>query len=412
MVPARQVIRILSEFSFTTYITNRLPLRGLYFFWSVLPRFAVSADGFIACLSADFAYWTSEVFFMELRHLQSFIVVAEELSFTRAAARLHLTQPPLSRQIQALETLLGVRLLARGRSSQVTLTDAGRSFLADARRLLTAGDEAREHARKAAHGQQGKLVLANVAALSQGVVSPLLQAFRAQYPLVEIFLVELAPADRTAALREGRIHLGIYPEGCLPQDPQFESQGLYACPMVAVLPPGHPQANPAEAHVEMDIHALAGDTVLVPPPEAAPGYLERVDRACAAAKFTPAALHPVGGVPNLLGMVSAGYGVAILPEVLVGASVPAGQMRRLRAPVPPFRLSLIWSGAATSQALKNFREVATAFALQATRTPVRPAGNPSSVGSAGGGRPVVRRSRLAQGHDAGRPRRVREPASA
>ncbi len=338
--------------------------------------------------------------------------MAEELSFTRAAARLHLTQPPLSRQIQALETVLGVRLLERGRSSQVTLTDAGRSFLADARRLLTAGDEAREHAQDAAHGQQGRLILANVAALSQGVVSPLLQAFRAQYPRVEIFLVELEPADRTAALREGRIHLGIYPEGCLPQDPQFESQPLYACPMVAVLPPGHPRANPTEAHVEMDIHALAGDTVLVSPREVTPGYLERLDRACAAADFTPAALHPVAGVPNLLGMVSAGYGVAILPEVLVGASVPAGRMRRLRAPVPPFRLSLIWSGTATSQVLENFRKVAATFALQATRTPARPAENTLGVGSAGGDQPAVRRACLAQGHGAGHPRRVREPASA
>ncbi len=255
----------------------------------------------------------------------------------------------------------------------MALTDAGRSFLTDARRLLAAGAEAREHAREAAHGHRGRLILANVAALSRGVVSPLLQAFRAQYPRVEIFLVELEPADRTAALREGRIHLGIYPEGCLPQDPQFESQPLYACPMVAVLPPGHPLADPAQARAELVIHALAGETVLVPPAEVSRGYLERVERACAAADFTPAALHPVGGVPNLLGMVEAGYGVAILPEVLVGAPVPAGQMRRLRAPVPPFRLRLIWSLTVPSQTLENFRAVAETFASQVNEVPVPPA---------------------------------------
>lgn len=280
----------------------------------------------------------------------------------------------------------------------MALTDAGRSFLADARRLLAASDEAREHAQDAALGHRGRLILANVAALSRGVISPLLQAFRAQHPLVEIFLVELEPADRTAALREGRIHLGIYPDCCLPQDPQFASQPLYACPMVAVLPPGHALANPSEARVELDIHALAGETVLVPPAEVARGYLERVERACAAADFTPAALHPVGGVPNLLGMVEAGYGVAILPEVLVSTPVPAGQMRRLRAPVPPFRLRLIWSLAATSQALENFRAVAGTFARQTAEMPAPPAEIPAGTST---GRLAGTPSRTNIGHSGG-----------
>ena len=299
---------------------------------------------------------------MDLRHLQSFVAVAEELSFTRAAARLHLTQPPLSRQIQGLERELGVSLFNRGRSSQVSLTDAGQSFLQDARRLLAAATEARERAQAVAHGKEGRLNVANIAALSRGVVSPLLQAFRAEYPLVEVFLVELDRTEQTPALRAGRIHLGIYPEGCAPQDPQFRSQPLFACPMVAVLPPGHPLAKTGDAHVELDLHALAGETVLVPPPEVAPGYLGRLDQACAATGFTPAARHPVGGVPNLLGMVAAGYGVAILPEVLVGAPVPDGQMRRLRAPVPLFRLHLIWSRERSSQVLENFLAVAGRFA--------------------------------------------------
>ena len=302
---------------------------------------------------------------MELRYLKSFIAVAEELSFSRAATRLRVAHPPLSRQIQALEKLLGVRLLERGRARQVTLTDAGRRSLQEPRHLLTAGAEARDRAQAAARGKQGELVLGNVASLSRGVISPLLQAFRARWPRVEISLVELEPTARTAALREGRIHLGIYPEVCLPQDPQFQSQPLYSCPMVAVLPPNHPLAHPEAAHVEMDIHALAGETVLVPPPETAPGYLERLNQACVATDFTPSALHPVGGVPNLLGMVAAGYGVAILPEVLVSAPVPDGQMRRLRAPVPRFRLRLIWLRGATSQALENFREVAATFTREA-----------------------------------------------
>ena len=118
--------------------------------------------------------------------------------------------------------------------------------------------------------------------------------------------------------------------------------------------------TPAEKHEndDLDIHCLAQDTILTPAADHSPGYGERLEHTCAAAHFTPAAMHPVEGVPNLLGMVTAGYGVALLPEVLVRGQVPASQVRRLRAPVPPFRLNLLWLRQSTSQVLRNFLLVA------------------------------------------------------
>ncbi len=291
---------------------------------------------------------------MDLRHLRSFIAVAEELSFRRAAERMRLSQPPLSRQIRALEEELGVRLLERDRRKRVSLTDAGHAFLTDARRTIASAEEGLQHAREAGLGSRGRLNLANIAALSTRVVPPLLTAFRAEYPLVEVFLVELERTEQAAALREGRIHLGIYPDLCAPRTRQFQSQSLFSCPMVAVLPPQHALAKKNDP--EIDIEALAGETVLIPSPKVSPGYMERLNHSCAAANFTPTALHPVDGVLNLLGMVNAGYGVAILPEVLV--SVHNCRTRRLRAPVPHFRLKLIWLRNAPSLVLQNFLAVA------------------------------------------------------
>jgi DNA-binding transcriptional LysR family regulator len=291
---------------------------------------------------------------MDLRHLRSFVTVAQELSFRAAAKRLGMSQPPLSRQIKVLEEEVGVRLLERDRNRRVTLTDAGQTFLADAKRTLAAAEATLRHTREAANGARGRLNVANIAALSIRVVPPLLHLFRVLHPEVKVFMIELERTEQVAALREGRIHVGIYPDLCTPQDRQFQSQGLFACPMVAVLPPSHPDAGAENQEMELDIHALAKDTVLIPSPNYSPGYQERLEHTCEAAHFTPAATHPVEGMPNLLGMVTAGYGVALLPEVLVRGQVPACQVRRLGAPVPPFRLNLIWLRQSTSQILQNF----------------------------------------------------------
>ena len=123
---------------------------------------------------------------------------------------------------------------------------------------------------------------------------------------------------------------------------------------MALLPPEHTQARPGGEGTELNIHALSKDTILIPSPDYSPGYRERLDYTCAAADFTPTATHPVEGVPNLLSMVAAGYGVALLPEVLVQGQAPNCQVRRLAAPVPPFRLNLLWLRQSTSQVLQNF----------------------------------------------------------
>jgi DNA-binding transcriptional LysR family regulator len=155
---------------------------------------------------------------MYLRHLRSFVAVAEELSFRRAPQRLQISQPPLSRQIKALEEELGVRLLEGDRCARVSLTDAGKSFLADARRAIVTAVAARD--------ARNLLKLGNMPVLSTRVLTPLLRAFREHSPQVEVSLLEMNRPMQLEALLDGRIHVGIFPGLGAPLDRQFQSAAL------------------------------------------------------------------------------------------------------------------------------------------------------------------------------------------
>ena len=296
---------------------------------------------------------------MELRHLRYFAAVAELLSFRRAAGRLHVSQPTLTRQIQALEEELGLRLLKRNRRREVALTAAGRSYLADAHQVLTTVMAAKGRAQAAERGELNRLNLATIAALSAKFLPGCLRAFRAEFPQVEVGLFEMERTEQLAALREGRIHLALFPCLGAPLEPGLESLTVWSCPMVAVLPAGHALAKKNKAHGKgMDIQALTGEVLVIPSPEGSPGYVERLDQLRAVANFHPGSVRPVDGADNVLGMVAAGYGVAVLPEILVAASIPLCVTKRLRAPVAPLELKLLWRREILTEATRSFLAVA------------------------------------------------------
>jgi DNA-binding transcriptional LysR family regulator len=202
---------------------------------------------------------------------------------------------------------------------------------------------------------RGRLNIANIASLSAKVLPRLLSEFRRQSPDVEVSVVEMTRGEQLAALRDGRIHLGIYPDLGASLDRRFQSQPLFSCPMVVVLPADHDLAK--DVTTEIDVKALVGMTLVTPSPKDSPGYFERLNQLCAFAHFTPATLFPVPGFENVLGMVAAGYGVTIMPEVVVGSPGPAWRTRRLCAPVPPMELKLVWLRASSSLVLQNFLSV-------------------------------------------------------
>ena len=171
---------------------------------------------------------------MELRQLRYFVAVAEELHFRRAAARLHISQPPLSQQIAALESELGVTLLARTRR-RVALTPAGAAFLREARAILQGVDTAADTARAIGAGQEGVLRVSFVGSALLSIVPAIVQGFRAARPRVQIELRERSSTEQLAAVRGGSADIGLLRP---PLDPDHElvSELVLREPTVAALP--------------------------------------------------------------------------------------------------------------------------------------------------------------------------------
>src|SRR5438270_9920297 len=176
---------------------------------------------------------------MELRHLRYFVAVAEALNFTKAAAQLRLAQPSLTRQIHNLEEEIGVRLLNRTKS-HVALTEEGRSFLADARRVLTLADESVLSVQRLSRGETGQLNIGYVASFNFELLPMSLQLFRESFPHAALNLFDMNPAEQFRALEARKIDLGFV--GLRPSqtstDLQWESVGRHKT--VVALPTRHP----------------------------------------------------------------------------------------------------------------------------------------------------------------------------
>src|SRR5450432_266347 len=174
---------------------------------------------------------------MELRHLRYFVTVAEELHFGRAAARLHMAQPPLSRQIQLLEAELGFQLFERSRR-RVELTPAGGALLGGARQVFDTLDVAIHDARSASQGESGRLVVGYPSSLAYSGLTELLRAFRSRVPGVEVTLRELSPGEQLSALKAGNLDVGFVRSSL--DDPSLSAELVRREALMVVLPNDHP----------------------------------------------------------------------------------------------------------------------------------------------------------------------------
>jgi DNA-binding transcriptional LysR family regulator len=246
---------------------------------------------------------------MELRHLRYFIAVAEELHFTRAAERLHIGQPPLSHAIQVLEADVGARLLERTKRS-VRLTEAGKLFLADARKILAMAEQAAETARRAERGEAGELRIGftystPLTPLFAGVIN----RYRKEFPLVTLTLHEMATMRQLEAIGERALDLGFVrpPEVAVPAGIKLTS--LREDPLMVVLPTGHRLApKPAIAIKELEEFPF-----VMYPPGAGTGIYPQILRLCRAAGFVPRIGQTAGEASTIIGLVAAGSGVTLLP---------------------------------------------------------------------------------------------------
>jgi len=249
----------------------------------------------------------SEIHPLELRQLRYFVAVAEELHFRRAAARLHISQPPLSLQIRQLEQELGFQLLHRTRR-RVDLTPAGQAFLRDARAILHEVDTAVQTARRIDAGQSGRLRISFVGSALLSIVPLAVQRFRAVRPDVEIVLRERSTTDQLRAVAEGAVDVGLIRPPIEPSD-RLKVERVMREHTVAALPVGHPLTVLGR----VPLRRLAAEPLVLFPRAQAPGFHDLLISSLAA---TGAHVRVVQYAPEMLtivGLVAAGIGVSPAP---------------------------------------------------------------------------------------------------
>lgn len=272
---------------------------------------------------------------MELRHLRYFVAVAEELNFRRAAARLFIEQPPLSRQIQDLEREVGVLLLRRvGR--RVELTEAGAAFLREARTTLLQAERAIESARRADRGEVGRLTIGFSVYAFQGVLPCILRAYRRAYSEVEVSLAEMCTPTQLKALESGEIDVA-FPHAS-PALPWLETRLLTREPLILALPDGHPLAE----RDPVPLAALADEPFVLFPAHQHVQIHAEILAMCQHAGFTPRIVEEATPPPVAVGLVEAGIGVSLFARSLGNVPRPGVVFRDLDVTTPCLNLYVAW----------------------------------------------------------------------
>ncbi len=261
---------------------------------------------------------------VELRHLRYLVAVADGLSFTRAARALRVAQPALSRQIRQLEEEIGVTLFERN-SRRVSLTEAGRAFLAEARGVLERSEEAVRAARDSARRSPGPLSLGYVWGLFHSMAPAGLTRFRQRWPDISVHLLDLTATQQAAALLEGRLDAGLIGLADEADAAGLAKRKVGTCQFVAALPAGHREARRRTVSVE----AFGSESFLVISELNFPGASRLALDACARAGFRPRILRTAERGFSLLGLVASQCGVALVPESLRALPHPGVVFRPL-----------------------------------------------------------------------------------
>jgi DNA-binding transcriptional LysR family regulator len=272
---------------------------------------------------------------VELRQLRYFIAVAEEGSFSRAAGRLHVSQPPLSTQIKGLEDELGVQLLERSNRG-VALTPAGLVFFEEARTVLARLEHAKKATLRANRSDIGMLSIGFVSIADYGILPPALKNFRSSYPLVEVQLHELTTDAQIRELRAARLDLGI---GLGPVDePDLEFERVLREELVLATPAGHPAAKGDGA---IDLRALSKENFIVPPREIAPGLYDLIISHCRSFGFAPRITQHARQMQTVISLVSCGMGFALVPSSLRNLKRTGVRYRQLRGKAACIELGIL-----------------------------------------------------------------------
>lgn len=248
---------------------------------------------------------------MELRHLRYFVAVADEKNFTRAAARLNIAQPPLSRQIQQLEDELGVVLIEKG-SRPLRLTEAGKFFHAHAQELLDRAVDLKAMTQRVGKLDR-KFAIGFVASTLYGLLPEIVRRFRGRYQTLDISFHELTTVEQLQALKDGRIDVGF---GRLKsEDPAIRRIVLREEPLIVALPVGH---RLTAVERPLTLSEVAQEPLLVYPRQPRPSFADQVLAIFRDRMVAPHKVIEVRELQIAIGLVGAGQGVAIVPKSLQG----------------------------------------------------------------------------------------------
>jgi DNA-binding transcriptional LysR family regulator len=291
---------------------------------------------------------------IELRQLRYFVAVAEENHFGRAAIRLHMTQPPLSQTIQSLEASLGTPLFARTKRS-VALTPAGLALLPEARRILQQAGALPDLARRAASGESGLLSLSFVSTADYSVLPPLLREFRERYPQVQIDLREATTDVQLEDLMQDRIDAGLLiPPLHDKAKTELDYLTVLSEPLILAAPQGLKALRGKSA---VALKALADVPLIIFPRRIAPAFHDAILGCFRDAGLTPRIGQEAIQMQTIVGLVSAGMGIALVPQSVSNLKRPGVEYKPLSSKAVAFETGLAWRRDNMSPVLHAFLEL-------------------------------------------------------
>ena len=287
---------------------------------------------------------------VELRLLRSFVALAEELHFGRAAQRVHVVQAALSQHIRALESDVGAWLFERT-TRRVQLTEVGRAFLPEARDVLAAAERATSRVRRAARGDLGELRIGFVGAAALGPLPLALESFRTQHDEVRLTLHELGTQSQLDALRVGQLDVGFI---LAPAEVgSFATHLISAEPLQVVLSSRHRLAH----RKRLSLLDLAPEPIIWMVGRSEPQLRRHYISLCEAHGFRPNIAYEVDHIVSMLGLVAAGLGVSHAPRAARRLRPDGVRLVELR-PRMTAAILLVWLAANTSPVLQRFLEIA------------------------------------------------------
>jgi DNA-binding transcriptional LysR family regulator len=289
---------------------------------------------------------------MELRHLRYFVAVAEELNFARAARRVHIAQPSLTKQIQQLEQELGFPLLYRTKK-KVELLDTGHVLLDEAQRLLRQADNAIQSARRIHTGESGRLVIGFSPSAAPEVLPRILRRYHASYPKVVVDLLEILSIKNMESLLESAMSVALL------RSPTFLSRELFCFEtiqherFVVALPDAHPLAK----HKSVRIKSLASEPFIVPPLQPGWGYADSIFLIFRDYGIVPHVAQEATGALAVVTLVAGGFGVALVPASLGNFSLPGVTYRPIKGACRTTDLTLVWRRDSRAATVRGFLDV-------------------------------------------------------